>query len=303
MGDNLSPADIKAVVDGNNNNGFAYPVYPYGGMGYGNNSGFGDGSWLWLIIILALFGGWGNNGNGGFGGGFNNDYAWLSNGQKEIMQNTNDGFNTLQLANQLTGLNNSVQGISTQICNCCADVNSNLCNGFAGVNATVNNGFANAEISANSRQMANMQQAFNNQLSTIQGFNTVNSALCDASAENRLGQANLTSTILAENCADRAALQEGVRDIITNQTANTQRIIDEIFRDRLDEKDSKIADLQRQLQTAEQNAFISNGLANEVDQLYNRLANCPVPSTPVYGRTPIFTCNSGCNCGNFNGAI
>lgn len=304
MGDNMSPADVAAVVGNTDrNNGFAYPVYPYGGMGYGNNSGFGDGSWLWLIIILALFGGWGNNGNGGFGGGFNNDYAWLSNGQKEIMQNTNDGFNTLQLANQLTGINSGVQNLSTQLCNCCADVNSNLCNGFAGVNATVNAGFANAETSANARQMANMQQAFNNQLSTIQGFNTVNSALCDASAENRLGQANLTSTILAENCADRAALQEGVRDIITNQTANTQRIIDEIFRDRLDEKDSKIADLQRQLQTVEQNAFISNGLANEVDQLYNRLSNCPVPSTPVYGRTPIFTCNSGCNCGNFNGSI
>ena len=303
MGDNMSPADVAAVVGNTDRNtGFAYPYPMYGG-GFGNSGFGGDSSWLWLIIILALFGGWGNNGNGGFGNGFNNDYAWLSNGQKEIMQNTNDGFNTLQLANQLTGINSGVQNLSTQLCNCCADVNSNLCNGFAGVNATVNAGFANAETSANARQMANMQQAFNNQLSTIQGFNTVNSALCDASAENRLGQANLTSTILAENCADRAALQEGVRDIITNQTANTQRIIDEIFRDRLDEKDSKIADLQRQLQTAEQNAFISNGLANEVDQLYNRLANCPVPSTPVYGRTPIFTCNGGCGCGNYNGTI
>ena len=291
MGDNMSPADIKAVVDGNNNNGFAYP-YPMYNSGFGGNSGFGtDGGWLWLIVILALFGGFNGNGNG-FGGGFNNDYAWLSNGQKEIMNNTNDGFNSLHISDQIEGVRDGVNGLTNQ-----------LCNSTASVTQSINSGFANAETSANARQIADMQQAFNNQLSTIQGFNGVNSALCDASAENRLGQANLTSTILAENCADRQALSEGVRDIITNQTANTQKIIDEIFRDRLDEKDSKIADLQRQLQTAEQNSFISNGLANEVDQLYNRLANCPVPSTPVYGRTPIFTCNGGCNCGNFNGAI
>ena len=48
-----------------------------------------------------------------------------------------------------------------------------------------------------------------------------------------------------------------------------------------------------------QNAFIAQGFSNEVDQLYNRLNSCPVPSTPVYGRTPIFTCNQngGCGCG------
>ena len=49
-------------------------------------------------------------------------------------------------------------------------------------------------------------------------------------------------------------------------------------------------------QTA-QNAFIQQGFANEVDALYNRLNSCPVPTTPVYGRTPIFTCGgNGCGC-------
>ena len=263
--------------------------------------------------------GWNNNGGfgGGFGGGAGNEYAWLSNGQKEIMQNTNDGFNTLQLANQLTGLNNSVQGISTQLCNCCADINGNLCNGFAGVNATVNSGFANAEQSANSRQMANMQQNYSNQLSTLQSLNGINSAIASTGCDIREGIAGvnynnalqtqtITSQISSENCQDRAVLQEGIRDIITNQTNGVQRILDQMCNDKIDAKNEKIADLERQLSMADlrasqtaQNAFISQGFSNEIDQMYNRLVNCPIPSTPVYGRTPIFTCNNngGCGCG------
>lgn len=289
MNDNgMTPSDIRAVIDASNgSNGYPYPAYTNGfGSGFGNN-----GDWVWIILILALCGGF-NNGNGGFGfggNGFNNEYAWLSNGQKEIMQNTTNGFDTLQLANQLTGINSGVQNLSTQLCNCCADVNANLCNGFAGVNATVNGGFANAETSANARQMANMQQSFNNQLSTLQGFNNLSSQFADCCCENRLGIANLNSTILSENCADRAVLQEGVRDIITNQTMNTQRILDQLCNDKIDAKNEKISDLQRQLQMAdlrasqiEQTAILRQGQEAEVDALYNRLSNCPVPSTPVY---------------------
>lgn len=273
-----------------NGNGFAYPypVYPMMG-GYGN-SGFGGfgGEGLWILILFALlFGnGWGN-GNGGFFGGnsFDNGYAWLSNGQKEIMQNTNNGFDTLHLSNQIEGVRDGIYGLSNQLCNCCADMNS-----------TVSNGFYNAEIANNNRQMANMNQLFG-----------ISTQLCNASADNRLGVASLGSDIAREACATRTTDTQNTQTLLTAITGGIQSIKDEIFRDRIDEKDSKIAELNRQLSMKDlqasqiaQNAFISQGFANEVDALYNRLNACPVPTTPVYGRTPIFTCNSGCGCGGFN---
>lgn len=274
----------------NNNNGYAYPVYPaMGGFGSGFGGFGGDGA-IWIILIIALLGGF-NNGNGGFGGfGGNSDFAWLSNGQKDIMTNTNNGFDTLHLSNQLEGARDGIYGLSNQICNSTSDITS-----------AISNGFYNSEISANNRAMNQMQDTF-----------ALSRQFADCCCENRLGIANLNSTILSENCADRAALSDGVRDIITNQTANTQRILDQLCNDKIDAKNEKIADLERQLSMKDlqasqvaQNAFIAQGFANEVDQLYNRLNNCPVPSTPVYGRTPIFTCNNGgCGCGNnFNGFI
>ena len=295
MNDSMSPADVAAVV-GNTDRNYAYPVY---GGGFGN-SGFGtDGGWIWLILILALLGGFGNGNGNGFGGGFGSDYAWLSNGQKDIMTNTNDGFNSLHISNQVEGIRDGIYSLSNQLCNCCSDMQQ-----------TVNSGFANAESAASARQMANMQQAFNNQIATLQGFNGVTSALCDASAENRLGQANLTSTILSENCADRAALQEATRDIIQSQNSGVQRILDQLCSDKIDEKNDKIVDLQREilmkdLQASQisQTAQIRAGQVAEIDAMYQRLKDCPVGTVPVYGSQPIFTCpNSGCGCGNVYGS-
>ena len=296
----ITPTVELATTNGGNGFAYPYPVYPMmGGYGNGGNGGFLGGDGIWLIVLLALiWGGNGNNGWGGFGGGnsFDNGYAWLSNGQKEIMNNTNTGFDTLHLSNQIEGARDGIYGLSNQLCNSTSDIV-----------ASVNNGFANAEVADNARQIANMQQAFNSQLSTLQGFNNLSSQFADCCCENRLGIANLNSTIISENCADREALSNGSRDTISSQTASTQRILDQLCQDKIDEKNEKIADLQRQLSMADlrasqtaQNAFISQGFANEVDALYNRLNTCPVPTTPVYGRTPIFTCNNGCGCSGFN---
>ena len=300
MGDNLSPADVKAIV-GNNN---PYPMY---GNGFGNGFG-GDSGWLWLIVILAMMnGGWGFGGFGGnFGGGVGMDvmYPWLSSGQKEIMQNTNNGFDTLHLSNQIEGTRDAIHGISNQICNSTADVTS-----------AITNGFYNSEIAANNRQMADMNQNFSNQIATLNGFNNLNNALQQCCCDNRLATCQTQNIVQNEANSTRFADANNTRDIITNATSNTQAILDKLCQLELDgvkaqveAKNDKIADLQRELSMADlrasqtaQNAFISQGFANEVDQLYNRLNNCPVPTTPVYGRTPIFTCNGGCGCGSAYG--
>lgn len=293
-GSGIQPTVELATTNGTN--GFAYP-YPVMTGGFGNSGfgGFGGDGALWLIVLLALI--WGNNGNNGFGGfggnSFDNGYAWLSNGQKEIMNNTNNGFDTLHLSNQIEGVRDGVYGISNQMCNSTADIVS-----------AVNNGFADAEIANNGRQMANMQQAFNNQIATLQGFNSLGSQFADCCCENRLGIANLNSTILAENCADRAALADGLKDVLINQTANTQKILDQLCQDKIDSKNEKINDLQREilmkdLQASQvaQTADIRANNAVVANQLVSELRSCPIPAQPVYGNQPIFTCNGGCGCG------
>lgn len=284
-----------ALTDENN---MVMPVTPmYGGnSGFGN--GFGEGWWVLLLFILLGNGGWGN-GFGGFGGG-NDLYPWMNQSNQ-----INGGFRDQMINDNITSIRDGVGDISTQ-----------LCNGFAGVNATVNGGFANAETAANARQMANMNQAFAAQTAVTQGMNDIGMSLQSCCCENRAGLADLKYTVATENCADRTAAYQNTRDIIDSQNRGTQAILDKLcqleldgVKAQVDAKNDKINELQTQLNMANlqasqtaQNAFISQGFANEVDQLYTRLSNCPVPSVPVYGRQNIFQCNqNGCGCGCGNG--
>lgn len=260
--------------------GVPYPVYQNGG--FGGNNGFG-GDWAWIILLLLL--GWGNNGfGGGYGGGGNDLYPWMN--QAEI---TSDGFRDQMINNNITSIRDGIGNLSTQLCNCCSDVQMSLANGFAGV-----------EQGANARQIANMQQGFANQTAMIQGFNGLQSQFADCCCENRLASADLKYTIATENCADRQALNEGVRDILANQTAGIQRILDQMCNDKIDAKNDEIAQLRQEL-------LYSRGQASQIAQntsiingIYDRLNQCPVGTVPVYGEQPIFTCNnnnSGCGCG------
>lgn len=286
-GNGLSAADVAAVM-GNNN-----------GFGFGT-----DGGGLFWLLVLFLFG-FGNNGwgNGGYANVGSEIYPWMNQSQQ-----INDGFRDQMI-------NGNIQGIQNSITSGFGDVQNSLCGGFADVTASVNaaqNGIVQ-QMYAN--QIAGMNQNFNNQTAMLQGFNGLQGQLADCCCANQLATCQTNNTIQNEGNATRFADANNTRDIITNQTANTQAILDKLCQLELDgvkaqveAKNDRIADLQNQLNMANmresqtaQNAFIQQGLTNEVDALYNRLNNCPVPTTPVYGRTPIFTCNNnGCGCGNNN---
>ena len=253
--------------------GMVMPVSPMYGGGFGGMGGFG-GDWGWIILLLLIAGnGWGGFGFGGGMGGFAADgaalYPWMNQAQL-----TTEGFQNQLMNDNITSIRDGVQGISTQLCN----------------------GFASIEQGANARQMADMQQMF-----------SLQSQLSQCCCDNRLATCQTQNIVQSESAATRFADANNTRDIVDATNRNSQLILDKLCALELDgykrENDNLRSQLNmatlRESQTA-QNAFIAQGFAEEVDQLYNRLSNCPVPSTPVYGRTPIFTCNNnGCGCGNF----
>ena len=182
-----------------------------------------------------------------------------------------------------------LSGIQSSVTNGFVDTAAALCNGFAGVNASISNGFAQAEIANNARQIADMQTNFGLQ-----------SQLAQCCCDNRLASADLKYTIATENCADRTALADGLRDVLESQSAGVQRILDTMCQDKIDAKNERIADLERQLTmanlAASQSAQTAAILANN-DAQTNALEQYLAPvSRPAY----IVQNPNGCGCNSVN---
>ena len=251
----LSAADVAAVT----------------GNGFGNGFG-GDGAWWLIVLFLFIF-----NGNWGWGGGYG--------GNGGVGSEVQRGFDQ-------SAVMSGIGGIQSSLTSGFVDTAAALCNGFAGVNASIANGFAQAEIGANARQMADMNQAF-----------ALQSQLAQCCCDNRLASADLKYTIATENCADRTALSDALRDVLESQNAGVQRILDTMCQDKIDAKNERIADLERQLTmanlAASQGAQTAAILANNDMQtaaLEKYLAPVPIPAYIVQNPNGC-NCNStGCGC-------
>ena len=259
-------------------------VSPTGGQGDGFGLGNGNGWWILLLFLLIGGNGWG----GGFGGGFDGGlYPWMNQSNQ-----INSGFRDQLINDNVTEIRSGVTGIGTQLCNGFSDVQMALANGFAGI-----------EQGANTRQMANMQQAFNAQTAVTQGMNDIAMNLQNCCCENRANIADLRYTVATENCADRQAISDGIKDILTATQAQTTAILNQLCADKLEQKNDIISQLRSELMYARgqasqdvQTAAIQAGqraLANEVEQYV-----APMPRPAYIVQNPN-CCTNACGCGNF----
>lgn len=251
------------------------PVQP---ANTGNNGGFGwggDGAWFLIILFLFAFCGWGN---GGFGGGYGNGVNGAG----------FQGYATRADINESFAINNLQSGINA--------IQQGICDASYALNNAIQQGFANTNMGM------------------MQGFNGVQSQICNLGAQ------------LAQCCCDiRSAIQEvnynmsmqtnmlqntmnsNTRDIIDSQNSTGRAILDKLcqmeYNGLNDKYQAALAEVQS-LRTAQniyqQNAYLTANNEAQTAELIRRLGkDYPVNAVVVQPSTPV-TFPTNC-CGQFNG--
>ena len=256
----------------------------------GNGGGWGnDGTGAWWLILFMLFAFMGNGwGNGGYGNGGGAPY---------VVADVQRGFD--QQATQ-----SSIAALQAQVGNGFADAAVAQCQGNANTVAAI----TGAKDTINGTLYAN-------QLANNQTMNGLAMSLQNCCCENRAGLADLKYTVATENCADRQAISDGLRDLMAQNAANTnlliqnqqqgfQGITDKLCQLELDSWKQKAADQAAEIaalrgqvsQTAQTATIIANNEAQTAN-LLQRLNPAPIPAYPVQNPNCCGNVNFGCGCG------
>lgn len=229
-----------------------------------------------MIMPVAPFYGSGN-GNNGFGG----DWAWIILLLLLGWGNNGNGFgNGGGVGGLYPWMNQSNQiseGFQNQL------MNDNI--------TSIRDGIDNISTQICNTQMADMQQMF-----------ALQSQFADCCCENRLANCQTQNIIQNEGNMTRFADANNTRDLLQNQTANTQAILDKLCQLELDAKNDKIADLERQLtmanlaasQTAQTSRILADNAAQTV-ALEQYLNPVPIPAYMVQNPN-CCSQNNGCGC-------
>ena len=169
--------------------------------------------------------------------------------------------------------------------------------GGGGFNSPAGQGFAtrtDIDAALATQGIENGIQNISTQL--CNGFNTLGSQMANCCCDLKQGQGEINYNMAAQTNILQNTVNNGFRDVIENQTAGVQRIIDTITQD-------KIQSLQTELQSAQ--LQLSNQA--QTTNIINALRPTPTPSYPVMSPyTSIISptgftfgvngCNTGCGC-------
>ena len=160
--------------------------------------------------------------------------------------------------------------------------------GGGGFNSPAGQGFAtrtDIDAALATQGIENGIQNISTQL--CNGFNTLGSQMANCCCDLKQGQGEINYNMAAQTNILQNTVNNGFRDVIENQTAGVQRIIDTITQD-------KIQSLQTELQSAQ--LQLSN--VAQTNNIINALRPTPVPAyitcSPYQA---VYGCNTGCNAG------
>ena len=252
----------------------------------GNGNGWGnDGTGAWWLILFMLFAFMGNGwGNGGYGNGGSAPY---------VVADVQRGFDQ-------SATINAISNLSTQVGNGFADAAVARCSGDAAITQAVTN------------SQFGVTTAVNNAKDTIaNGMNQLAMSLQNCCCENRAGLADLKYTVATENCADRQALNDGLRDLMAQNVQNTnaivqsqnsgfQSVLDKLCQLELDnvkrENDQLRTALNMANLAASQTAQTAQILQGQNAQAQYVVGQCCPKPVPAY-TVP----NPNCGCGGYGG--
>ena len=124
------------------------------------------------------------------------------------------------------------------------------------------------------------------------GFNTLGSQMANCCCDLKQGQGEINYNMAAQTNILQNTVNNGFRDVIENQTAGVQRIIDTITQDKIQSLQTELQSAQLQLSNVAQTNNIINALRPTAVPAY--LTCSPYQAMMGYSNCG---CNTSCGCG------
>lgn len=190
-----------------------------------------------------------------------------------------EGLATRADVNEAIAFNGVERGISA--------IQQGICDSTYALNNSITSGFNNTNVAL------------------LQGFNGVQSQMCNMAAQaqdcccqTQRAIDGVNYNMATNTCAIQNTIQNSTRDIIDSQNAGTREILNFLTQDKIASLQSENQALKFQASQTAQNSYLAAMSDAQTSELIRRINPMPVPAYQVPAPYPYCgTYNNGCGCG------